>query len=494
MLGQLSRAFSRHATFSWFATFVVGLICRTDELGISSVVRALRLDANSYDSLDHMLHSTAWSAAGLRRAWYALVARTSRLFVYAGRYVLVSDGCKVAKEGVRMPGVKLLHQESETVSKPEFVFGHMFGAVGVMAGELGRCLCVPLKVNMQDGMRAAAGWDGTDRVGVSAESHVVQSVRCAFEAARGLGRRCLLAMDRYFLTVPALRTLAELNERAEFDGLGAGFVHVVTKAKGNFVAYLPPRPRPKGTRGRPPKKGPKVVVSKVLGSLVYEPVEAIVGAEGKRWLHAATLDLVWGKGLWVPVRVVVVLGPPWGGRAQILVTTDRTLSARQVIEVYCSRWKIECTFRDMKVDLCGFGYRHWSKAMPRLDRFAPKGAPDRLEAVDDPHDRELILGSYEATERHVAVAVVALGLVMILVQSEPANGDVAYAEFSRTPKAGAVSVGTMRRYLRDRVSEAVAGLVSEPMMRFIREHAVGEGGYAPKAKGDGAKGAQVRAA
>lgn len=33
-----------------------------------------------------------------------------------------------------MPDVKKLHQESENSSKAEYIFGHMFGEVGVLYG------------------------------------------------------------------------------------------------------------------------------------------------------------------------------------------------------------------------------------------------------------------------------------------------------------------------------------------------------------------------
>ena len=72
--------------------------------------------------------------------------------------------------------------------------------------------------------------------------------------------------------------------------------------------------------------------------LLYHEVTASVGGRETRLL-AATLDLVWGQGVWAPVRVVVVLG--LGTRKpQILVTTDRTLTAREVIECYALRWHI----------------------------------------------------------------------------------------------------------------------------------------------------------
>ena len=41
-----------------------------------------------------------------------------------GRRVLVPDGIKVGKSGKKMPGVKLLHQESDSNTKPEYIMGH----------------------------------------------------------------------------------------------------------------------------------------------------------------------------------------------------------------------------------------------------------------------------------------------------------------------------------------------------------------------------------
>ena len=84
-----------------------------------------------------------------------------------------------------MPGVKKLHQESEDSSKGEYIFGHMFGAIGVLIGTKQHHLCLPLHMSIQDGLRDAAGWENS---GISAESHVVQIIRNAYDAARTLGR------------------------------------------------------------------------------------------------------------------------------------------------------------------------------------------------------------------------------------------------------------------------------------------------------------------
>lgn len=66
----------------------------------------------------------------------------------------------------------------------------------------------------------------------------------AYRAAQTF-RDCILLLDRYVLTVPALQTLEALNR------CGSVRLEIVTKAKKSCTAYERPAPRKPG-RGRPP--------------------------------------------------------------------------------------------------------------------------------------------------------------------------------------------------------------------------------------------------
>ena len=55
----LRPAFSRVRTFLWFATAVAGFTVRTELLGVTSIVRALKLDARFYNALVDHFHSFA---------------------------------------------------------------------------------------------------------------------------------------------------------------------------------------------------------------------------------------------------------------------------------------------------------------------------------------------------------------------------------------------------------------------------------------------------
>jgi hypothetical protein len=69
-----------------------------------------------------------------------------------GRILLVGDGIKIPKEGRKMPAVKGLHQESESNSKPAYIMGHSFQAVGVLAGALKSVFSVPLISRIHEGV------------------------------------------------------------------------------------------------------------------------------------------------------------------------------------------------------------------------------------------------------------------------------------------------------------------------------------------------------
>ncbi|MDF2922943.1 MAG: transposase [Paenibacillaceae bacterium] len=197
--------FSRQATFEWFVILVVGFMLRSGHLGVTSVIRDLSLNGRCYETLLHFFRSSAWTVSSVRQVWLQVVRRSAPLMRVQGRVVLVGDGMKQAKEGRRMPGVKKLHQESENVTKGDYIFGHLFGAIGILVGDSRKWFCLPLFMNLQDGIQTILGWKKSKDEAQS-PSHVVQMIEQGFEAAKGFGQ-ALLLLDRYFLSVPALERL-----------------------------------------------------------------------------------------------------------------------------------------------------------------------------------------------------------------------------------------------------------------------------------------------
>ena len=111
---------SREDAFAYFVILVCGIMLRIDHLGVTSIVRALALRPEVYDALMHFCHATSWDLTIIRHCWWETIAKCMPLYRECGMYILLADGVKQAKEGRRIPGVKRLHQESETQSKAEY--------------------------------------------------------------------------------------------------------------------------------------------------------------------------------------------------------------------------------------------------------------------------------------------------------------------------------------------------------------------------------------
>jgi hypothetical protein len=134
------------------ALCLAGMTVRTELLGVTSIVRALGLEPACYDRLLDFFHSPALDLNKLTRAWLALVFRIHPgILRVNGRVVLVGDGLKVAKAGRKMPGVKKLHQESESNTKPEYIFGHSCQALAVLTQALASIFALPLACRIHEG-------------------------------------------------------------------------------------------------------------------------------------------------------------------------------------------------------------------------------------------------------------------------------------------------------------------------------------------------------
>src|ERR1700691_2793410 len=69
VMALLQPAFSYSPTFMWFAVVVAGTTVRIDKLGVSSIMRALKLRDACYRSLLKNFHSSAVRLDDLSALW-----------------------------------------------------------------------------------------------------------------------------------------------------------------------------------------------------------------------------------------------------------------------------------------------------------------------------------------------------------------------------------------------------------------------------------------
>ncbi len=435
ILCQFESCFSRKASFRWFVTITIGFMLRSDKLGVTSVIRDLALSPDCYPSLIHFFRASSWSLDSIRLCWFSVIKNSFPLYEEGGFHVLVGDGVKQPKEGRRMPGVKKLFQESENSAKPEYIHGHMFGGLGILAGNTGTWACVPLSIRLHDGLQGAHTWKGAP---ISLASHVLKVIGDAYRAAQTFGD-CLLLLDRYFLTVPALKALNALNRS------GPVRLEIVTKAKKSCTAYEKPAPRKPG-RGRPPKKGAAIHLKELFASHKERFLETRMELYGKQeTIRYYSINLLWGQKLYQELRFVLV---EMNGIQSILASTSLELEPLSIIRLYSYRFRIECMFRELKQQIGAFCYHFWSKHMPKLSYYQKAGEPNPLERVKDERSQRLILKAVRATEMHMVQSCIAMGILQGISICSVGKLSSDQLRYQRTPSRGRVSEAAIMAHLR----------------------------------------------
>lgn len=436
-LSEFRSCFSRTATYNWFIIIVTGLIVRFDSLGVTSFIRALSLNRRFYESLLHFFRSNAFNTKTLKACWHRIIFRCAPFVRLNGRVLILGDGTKVSKESRHMPGVKKLCQESEDSSKPQFIHGHMFGGIGTVIGNEFNSFCLPLDLNIQDGLSETASWDKGNLS--DSATHVIQMIRNAHEISQTFGEDSYCVLDRYFLTVPALSELSVLNSESEHR------IDLITRAKNNCIAYEEPELDPNPHRGRPRKKGAAVKLKLLFTNQAEKFKKATVLMYGKEQeVEYLSLNLLWGSKLYQKLQFVLV---KYNGGTAIFVCTDLTLNPILVIEAYAHRFKIECMFREIKQQIHGFHYHFWSAHVPKLNKYKKKYDPDPLSTVKEEH-RESILLTIDAIERFVLCSEIAMGIIQLIALNPVFVKTIEKHRYLRTSQKGKVSEATVIDYLR----------------------------------------------
>ncbi|WP_293085393.1 transposase [Moorena sp. SIO4A1] len=398
ILVELRPMFARQATFEWFVLLLWGVLLSTQPPAVTSYLNAIGISEGYYHQALHWFHSSAWRVKELCLGWGNLLREHPHVHQLRGKPVYIGDGIKVGKEGNKMPGVKRLHQESENVSKPEWIRGHYFGALNLLLGVGEALFAIPVVLEIQDGLKrspAAEKAAQTEYQSIESQEQTLVD-KMAQLCVKFMTSGSYVVLDAYFASGKVLGPLRAHN------------LHLISRVRINSVGHAPFCALPgKRGRGRPRKWGTPVKLQHL-----FEQLNALNGETVQlygRWLRVKSwvIQLHWDS----PDELVqFVLTQLPGGKQMILISSDLTLSAQEVIEAYGWRFKIEVCFRTLVHLLGGFCYRFWLKTMPSATQW-----PQDLQLGQYPTQfRQQVERKVEAFERLVNLNAIALGILQLL--------------------------------------------------------------------------------
>jgi hypothetical protein len=341
-----------------------------------------------------------------------------------------------------MPGVKRLHQSSESNTKPQFILGHSCQAVGILARGLLSVVAIPLAARIHEGV-----------VFSNRDQRTLLDKMIQLLGSLALDAPYYFVADAYYASRKIALPLLRLGH------------HLVTRVRNNAVGYFPAPVPERRKRGRPKQYGEKVPLRRLFDQPdAMRTLESPVYGESGVQLGVWTLDLLW-RPVGILVRFVAVLHPTRG--RLILMTTDLALQPLDVIRLYGYRFKIEVSFKSALRVVGAFLYHFWMAAMTPITRKARDQYLHRKTA----QYRDAVRRKLAAYHRFIQLGLIAQGILLALATTVPQLVWASFGSWLRTIRPGIVpSEAVVACALRNTLPHFLADSSPAPILaKFIQE-------------------------
>lgn len=439
---SLRPAFSRTVPWHWFLIALMGMTIRWGDClgGVTAIVRKCWLHEACYRNLLHFFHSNAVDLHLLKYLWTKLVLKIFPVGLFPDKLVLIADGIKIPREGRKMPGVRLLHQESTSNTKPTWIMGHMCQSVGILACGFNRLFCVPLATEIHAGVTFS---NRDKRTLHDKLMNLVKSLKIPLDW-------CLVA-DAYY------------GSKSIVKHLPPG-CHLLVRLKSNAVGWQQASAVRHRKRGRPRIYGEKIVLRELYDQGSWEKSKISLPGRPPLEVNFRSIDLLW-RPITRKVRFILVSHPHKG--RMILMTTDLHMEPTSAIELYLARFQIEQSF-SVQVQVFGsYCYRFWMMAMDKLKR----GSRGIYLHRKQEWYRDQVRRKLKAYELFIHTGMIAQGLCQYLSLTKPVLVLRNFRCYFRTmPAEKAPSERIVSKALENRFFEFLVGMDTDhAFTKFIWE-------------------------
>lgn len=335
-----------------------------------------------------------WLAGG-KWSWITVAQRLCKILVanFAPPvWYLVIDDTLVPRASKTAPDVGFHFDHSRKPNRSKYIWGQGWVTLAavVPAETVAKSWAVPLISRL---------------VRKTGNHGKLTCARVLLRVVRGLFGQGRLLLDTWFMRASVITFALD-------EGLT-----VIGQVRKDLALYLPPLTHHAGQRGRTPKYGAKMTE------------QAVATLKETR-----SFMFLYGQGQIVRYRSAVVLAKFLGGRAvravwirledenglpkapRLLISTEITMTAREIIDAYALRWTIEPMFCSLKH---GIGVKEtWQRRRQTLHRWvqilSTAFALTQMMAVYDPaRARQLAIVAPWRKERHPTAGMVKRGLAAI---------------------------------------------------------------------------------
>ena len=334
ILLHFERFFSKRI-FGYFIGFVWSLLSMHGRKVVTKIKRNSFFISKSVSSWERFVGEYVWNHLALTKCMLKLLLKKYiSNYIIHGKLLMAVDTTLTAKNTDKMFGVQKWNNHSGNADAGQYVSGHHWGLLGLIGKFLDtRYICFPLLMRIITGKAADWQWicseKGNERMTFWDVVHAM-----ILEINQWIGYEVRIVVDAYFSNNSFIAPLMEKR------------IAVITRLRGNAVANLDIEQPSIRKRGRPRKKGEKIKVYDIKKIVEVQEVEVLLYGK-KQKVEVYVKDLIM---LDLPQKVRTVLVKSSRGLIA-LISTDLTLGAKEIIEIYGSRFSIEICIRDMKSNL-----------------------------------------------------------------------------------------------------------------------------------------------